>query len=255
MLAIYDSGIGGLSIYKAIHKALPGYDILYLADSKFFPYGKRSTAQIKTRADSIVAYLEKQGADIIIIACNTITVTAIDSLRKKHANTPIVGVVPVVKTCAERTRTGNIGILATLKTAHSTYQKNLISKFAGNRRVYNYVCSDLVKAVEYDENIASVASVMRAAKSIARNNVDVVALGCTHFPLVKKDIQKIFGKSVTILDSSDAVARQTARIVKNENIGAGIGHTIFVSTKNTLDLQGALRKHLNIRTAVKNARI
>lgn len=136
MIGIYDSGIGGLSIYKAIKKKLPYEDFIYIADKKFFPYGKQTDKTIQRRGNKIVSWFENQKVSLIVVACNTATVSSLSYLRKKHPDTPIVGTVPVIKKCSETTKNGIIGILCTPKTKKSSYNKNLIAEFAKNKKVY-----------------------------------------------------------------------------------------------------------------------
>ena len=129
-IGIFDSGVGGISIYKIIKDLLPRENYIYLADKKFFPYGTKSGRTIRERTDKITKWFLDRNAKLIIIACNTATVEAIERMREKYPETLFVGTVPVVKTCASKTKNGNIGILCTERTANSEYQKKLIEKFA-----------------------------------------------------------------------------------------------------------------------------
>lgn len=219
-IGLYDSGIGGLSIYKEVKKILPNEDYIYIADKKFFPYGKLSKKQICDRTDKIVGWLKSKNVKLVIIACNTATVNAIKYIRDKHPDLPIIGTVPVIKTCVEKTKNRNIGVLCTTKTANSAYQKKLIREFAINKNVYIKACPGLVELIEKgDINKENYKAVLLDPINYLENqNIDTLALGCTHFPLVKNEIQAFFTKKPLILDSGKAIARQVKRVLKNNKL-------------------------------------
>lgn len=214
-IGILDSGVGGLTIWREIVRELPKESTVYIADSKNIPYGAKSSKEINRLARKLVQFLLKKDVKLIVVACNTITVTCLDRLRAEFPQIPIVGTVPVVKTAAEKTKKGKIGILSTVRTAKSRYQKNLIKKFAGDLEVLNLGTDKLVPLIEKGE---SVDQVLENELSPFINQVDVLALGCTHFPLIKDKIQKILGPKVLVLDSGPAIARQVRRVLSNNNI-------------------------------------
>lgn len=218
-IGILDSGVGGLSIWKEIVLKLPNESTIYLADSLNCPYGEKTPQEIYVLAKRLVNFLLDQKVKLIVLACNTITVFCIDKLRADFPDIPIVGTVPVVKSASEQTRNKKIGILSTIATSKSKYQKNLIGKFAKDCVVVNIGTEELVPLVEKGE--INGAKVQRSLKKILNEfvvkGVDTIALGCSHFPFLKDKIQNIMGKGVMVLDSSGAIARQARRVLTNNN--------------------------------------
>ena len=246
-IGIFDSGVGGLGIFLEAKKLLPKENILYLADTKNCPYGEKSTEEIKRICKHNVDFLIKHGAKIIVVACNTASVSALEYLRLQFPNIPIIGVVPVVKTAAKITKNKKIGILATKRTVESSYLKNLVQEFCPKEKGFeiNYqAANELVEEVENGyfchqpkTGVFLAESQKRFSMALATNfsrhgspiidkvqrnldplinaKVDVVALGCTHFPFLRNEIESILGKKVKVLDSNSAVARQIARVLVN----------------------------------------
>jgi len=217
LIGIIDSGVGGLSITSKLIESLPNESFIYIADSKNCPYGQKNKTEIYKLTKKMVNFLLKRDIKLLVIACNTITVTSIQKLRKDYPNLPIVGIVPVLKTAAERTKNGKIGIFSTNVTAESKYQKDLIEKFAKDCRVINIGSSDLVSLIENLDFEAMDDILIKELKPFMTEKIDILALGCSHFPLIKDKIQKYL-PNVLILDSSEAVARQVKRILKHNNI-------------------------------------
>lgn len=218
-IGILDSGVGGLSIWKEVVKQLPSESTIYIADSKNCPYGTRPVDTIYPLAKRLVQFLVDKKVKIIVVACNTITVSCLDRLRKEFPDTPIVGTVPVIKTAATLSKNKKIGVLSTKTTAESIYQKQLINTFSAGCDVLNIGTDKLVPVIENGE--IDKKDSYRVLKSILRpfieKNVDALVLGCSHFPFLKKEMKKILGLHVMILDSADAIARQTARVLTNNN--------------------------------------
>ncbi len=213
-IGIIDSGVGGLSIVSVLIKNLPHESFVYLADSKNCPYGVKNKDEIYRLTKKMVKFLVKKKIKLLVVACNTITVTSIDKLRKEFKKFPIIGIVPVIKTAKEKTQNGKIGVFSTVATANSSYQKDLINKFAGGTTVINYGSSNLVSLIEKGDERQINKLLKEELKIFKVNNIDTLALGCSHFPLIKKQIGKIL-PNILILDSSEAVARQVKRILKN----------------------------------------
>lgn len=216
-IGLLDSGVGGLTIWQEIVKKLPNESTIYIADSKNCPYGIKTAEEIYNLAKRLVAFLATQNVKLIVIACNTITVSCLDKLREEFKDVPIIGTVPVIKTAAEKTKKGKIGILSTVQTSKSRYQKDLIKKFAKDLEVLNIGTDKLVPLIEKGKNVDSILpQILKPFEKI-----DVLALGCTHFPLIKDKIQKILGSKVLILDSGAAIARQVRRVLKHNKILTG----------------------------------
>lgn len=218
-IGVLDSGIGGLSVWQKISEKLPFESTVYVGDSKNIPYGSKKFPEIYSLSKRLVEFLLKKDVKLIVIACNTVTVCCLDKLRADFPGIPIIGIVPVIKTAAEKTRNKKIGILSTEATASSNYQQNLIDNFAKGREVVNIGTGKLVPFVERGELSGNdlEKTVREEVKGFLERGIDTIALGCSHFPFIKNVLQKIMGSSVLILDSCSAVARQTERILINNN--------------------------------------
>ena len=232
-IGVLDSGVGSLSIVRSIIPELSHESIITIADSLHAPYGSKSTEFIRQRAELMIEYLLAKKAKLIVIACNTITVTCLDYLRDKHPDVSIVGVVPVIKTAVEKTRNGRIGVLSTTTTAQSRYQKELIKRFASNCTVFNHGTDALVPLIEAGEldSIDLQQAISEALSQFDTESIDTLALGCTHFPLIREQLMKALGHSVQLLDSGDAVARQVRRLLSSKNALSSVSPSYqFVTT-------------------------
>lgn len=217
-IGVLDSGVGGLTIWKEIVKGLPKESTIYIADSKNCPYGIKTAEEIYNLAKRLVIFLVTQDVKLIVLACNTITVSCLDKLRSEFPQIPIVGTVPVVKTASKMTKNKKIGILSTVRTAKSSYQKNLIKKFAKDLKVLNIGTDKLVPLIEKGDHVKMIQIILQQElKPFVDAKVDILALGCSHFPLIKDQIQSIL-KDVQVLDSGAAIARQVKRVLSNNNI-------------------------------------
>lgn len=218
-IGILDSGVGGLTIWREIVKELPNESTIYVGDNANCPYGSRSEQEIYKLARRLVKFLLKHNCKLIVVACNTITVSCLDKLRADFPDVPIVGTVPVIKTASERSKNKKIGILSTVRTAESRYQKNLIERFAGECKVINVGTDKLVPLIERGKINSSIIRIIeQELKAFIESEVDVLALGCSHFPFLKEQMHKILGSNVTILDSGAAIARQVRRILESNDI-------------------------------------
>lgn len=258
-IGIIDSGSGGLSIWKEIISLLPGESTVYIGDHANLPYSEKSTVYIRRRVKKLISFLLKKHVKLIVIACNTATVAGIDWYRKQFPDIPIIGVVPVVKTAAATTKTNEICILSTTYTKNSTYQKELIRQFASQAKVIAVGSSRLVTYIESTENMGEdIAKELRKVlRPMQGSAVDVLVLGCTHFPFVKEKIRRAIGPSVTLLDSGPAVARQVQRIMEHNNLLAGhkkASH-IFYTTGNRKDVSYIYQKLLTRPVVVLTAAI
>jgi glutamate racemase len=216
-IGIIDSGVGGLSIASKLIEKLPREPIIYVADSSNCPYGNKSEKEIFELTQKMVDFLIQQKIKLLIVACNTITVTSISKLRQKYPKLPIIGIVPVIKTAVEKTKSNKIGIFSTKVTAESQYQKDLINKFAKGHDVINIGSESLVSLIEKLDFESVNQVIERELEIFKTSRVDVLALGCSHFPLIKDQIQRIL-PNVLILDSSDAVIRQVGKVLETNKI-------------------------------------
>jgi glutamate racemase len=219
-IGIFDSGSGGLSIWKAITTKLPHESILYTADHRNIPYSTKSAEIIRKRVVEFIRFFLAKQVKLIVIACNTATVAGIDFFRETFPGIPIVGVVPVIKTAAEKSKTKNFAVLSTEFTAKSVYQKKLISSFASDCTVLSIGNTALVEFVESGKKDSKeVYDVLeKLLRLLLKKNIDTLVLGCTHFPFLRPVIQDIVGPDVVILDSGEAVARRVQRILEHEKL-------------------------------------
>jgi len=250
-IGIIDSGIGGLSIWKEIVKELPKESTIYLADSRNCPYGSKSSKEIYRLTRQLVKFLLSKKVKLIVLACNTITVSCLDKLRKDFPNTPIIGTVPVIKTAVLKTKNNRIGVLSTVVTAKSKYQKNLIVTFGRGMRVFNIGTDKLVPIIENGNFKAREMKdvLLEELDPFIKSNIDTLVLGCSHFPFLKKEMQKILGKKVLILDSSSAIARQVERVLKNNNDLSSYKRPtyLFYTTGDSTDFKKISSKLMGIK--------
>jgi glutamate racemase len=234
-IGIFDSGIGGLGIFKEIKKNIPNKSVVYLADNNNLPFGAKKVEQMHQITEAILKFLiKKHHIKIAVVACNTATVTSIKYLRQKFS-IPIIGVVPVVKPACKLSKTKRVAIMATPLTTQSDYQKNLITQFARNTKVFSIPCPGLVEFIEEGKLDSQdlYDNINQNLQPILRENIDVLGLGCTHFPFVKKQIAQTVGPNVTILDSNKSVAKQVVRVLQTLAQEKQYNPSyIFYSTKN-----------------------
>ncbi len=258
-IGIIDSGSGGLSIWKALISLLPNEVTIYIGDHAQLPYSDKTQKFIRNRVVKLIRELIKQNCKMCVVACNTATVAGIDWYRKQFPSFPIVGVVPVIKTAAALTKTNHIMVLSTLFTAKSAYQKKLIQTFASDKTVFSVGSTRLVSLIESSKNTRK--EIDEELKKIRTPHlsypIDVVVLGCTHYPFVKDQIHQLFGHAVSVIDSGDAVARHVARILTNIG-GVNTQHKathIFFTTGDAAMVSAVVSKLLNQPTVVEHVLI
>ncbi|HEX9134615.1 MAG TPA: glutamate racemase [Ktedonobacteraceae bacterium] len=219
-IGVFDSGAGGLTILSALRQELPNENYIYFGDTAHCPYGTRSDAEIIELSVHVCRFLIEQGVKLIVVACNTATQAAINTLRATFSSIHFVGVVPAVKPAARATKKGRIGIAATNQAAKAIYLRQLIDEFAGGIEAYAVGCPELVTLVEQGELDGPVVeeTVKQALQPILREDVDVIVLGCTHFPALRPVIERITAHQVHIIDSGPAVARRTHYVLDAEGL-------------------------------------
>ncbi len=245
-IAVFDSGLGGLSILAALRLALPvGVAWQYVADSAAFPYGRLSPEALEARVRHVVtAVVAVCHPDVLVVACNTASTAALEAIRRDHPGLAVVGVVPAVKPAAALSQTGVIGLLATPGTVASPYTDRLIADYAGSCRVIRHGAAGLVRLAE-DSLRGMIPDPTTLAHQIAPlfNDpaMDVVVLGCTHFPLLVDALRAVAPRPVQWIDSGAAVARQTARLVPTAALNRPDGASRAFVTAKSPDLDTALR--------------
>lgn len=233
-IGVFDSGVGGLSVLKAIRKREPSVDLIYIADSGNAPYGNRPADFIEQRAGQIAQTLVAAGAGLMVIACNTATAVAVRKLRSE-LDIPIVAMEPAIKPAVAATRTGVVGVLATQRTLESAAVENLCRKFGRGTTILLRPCPGLVELVERGELTSEhTRQVLEdILLPLLAQGVDTLVLGCTHYVFLQPTVQAIAGAEVQIIESSAAVAQQVTRQRAAENTGAGndcIGKETFLTT-------------------------
>lgn len=219
-IGAFDSGVGGLSILREIRRLLPAEDLIYLADSAHCPYGIKSLEEIRRRTLEVSGYLIELGAKIIVVACNSASVAGLDQIRAVHPEIPVVGVEPAVKPAHDRTRNGKIGVLATDLTLNGTKFSTLVEKYGADVEVYTQPVHGLVELVEAGRisDPETESLLHQFLDPLLEKNVDTIVLGCTHYPFVRPLIQKIVGPEVLVLDTGEAVAKQTVRVLEQQGL-------------------------------------
>ncbi len=218
-IGVFDSGVGGLSVWRVVRKLLPQESLIFLADSGNVPYGEKTTTQIEGLTERIATFLLERDAKMIVVACNTATVHGLAHLREKFPQIPFVGVVPVVKTLSSRTRTGTIAVLSTPATSKSDYLAGLIKEFAPDKLVVNVGCDGLEDMVEngVTSRKATTALLERHLAPVIDSDADVVGLGCTHYPFLRGRIKSMLGPGVTLYDPSRPVARRVRQLLQQQD--------------------------------------
>lgn len=214
-VGVFDSGVGGLSVLRAIRQQLPNESILYFGDQGHVPYGSRSLNQVRKFSEAITRFLLDRGAKLIVVACNTASAAALHSLREKFKNVSFVGMEPAVKPAVENTRTGIVGVLATPATFQGALYASVVERFAGKVTLLQNTCRGLVQQIEQGaldggETRAILESVLLP---MLDQGIDTIVLGCTHYPFVIPLIQEIVGPDIRVIDPAPAVARQIYRIL------------------------------------------
>ena len=235
-VAFLDSGIGGIPYLLAARRFLPSRRFVYLADTKYFPYGEKSADVIrKAASEAVERLLAVTPVGAVVVACNTASVVALEDLRRRF-DIPIVGVVPAVKPAAETSASGRIGVLATPRTAQGEYLRALIQRFAADAEVVVHPAPDLVDFVEHRLPDATQEErhqvLLSAVKSFLAANVDRIVLGCTHFIHLRGEIESLVGPDIQVVDSVDGVTRQLVRVLNGVTEGDDTfpDDTLFVTS-------------------------
>jgi glutamate racemase len=216
---VFDSGVGGLSVLDAIAASGHALELDYVADNAWLPYGLKSDAELRARVPALLARMVEQWApELVVVACNTASTIALDVVRSALA-IPVVGVVPPIKPAAALTRTGIIGLLATPATVRRAYTNDLIAQFAPDKRVVRFGSSALVEAAERKlrGEHPGAAAITEAIDGLfgapGGAELDVVALACTHFPLLAQELAAAAPRPCVWLDSGEAIARRVANVL------------------------------------------
>ena len=214
LLGLFDSGVGGLSVARELMRQAPAQPMLYFADQANAPYGQRSLAEIRRLAEGISRFLLEEGAQVIVVACNTASAAALHWLRERFSEAPFVGMEPAIKPAAERSRTRHVGVIATEATFQGELFASLMDRFATGIRVHTQSCPVLVPLVEAGEldSERARAALRSYLTPLLEAGIDELVLGCTHYPFLSPLIEQTVGREVEIVDPAPAVARQAIRV-------------------------------------------
>lgn len=254
-IGVFDSGVGGLSVLRALRAALPGEDFIYLADNAHAPYGERGDAFVAERSLAVAQQLrDAHGIKALVVACNTATAAAIAQLRDAHPALPLVGVEPALKPAAARTRTGLVGVMATRGTLGSGKFGALSASLAGNATFVLQPCDGLAEAIEHADASKVEALCAEYTASMGRfgtqaGQIDTLVLGCTHYPFAAAELRGLVGPEVQLMETGDPVARQTQRRLATAGLLSlrARGQLVLLSTGSTAALQTAAQRWLDVQ--------
>lgn len=279
-IGVFDSGVGGLSVLRQLLQHLPQEDVVYLADSAWAPYGERSSKQIAARSLQIAHYLQQQHhIKALVVACNTATSHAVQQLRERHPQLLLIGIEPAIKPAVALSSTRHIGIMATRATVQSAKFARLVQDWGSDNHIHVQSCDGLALAIENalegqsNPDGQTVQSLCRrywaalqaagASNDAASGAIDVLVLGCTHYPFAADVLQALAGEAVQLIEPGEPVARQTRRLLQQH--GAlrpefGLeqtveqiqpGHLTLLATSNPQRLQRAAQQWLGVAAEVE----
>ena len=220
-IGIYDSGFGGLTVWREVRRSLPYESLVYLGDGKNCPYGSRSQEEIRSLADAAVQRLLAEGCKLIVVACNTATAAAIEFLREKYAPLPIVGMEPAVKPACLATRSGVVGVLATERSLEGDLFRRTAARYGEHIEVIAQPGWGFVELVEQnrEESPEAERCVREAVEPMLARGVDQIVLGCTHYPFLVPLLERVVeGRGVAIIDPSPAVARRVEQLLSERGL-------------------------------------
>ncbi|MBK8543286.1 MAG: glutamate racemase [Caulobacteraceae bacterium] len=232
---VFDSGVGGLSVFDAIAASGHAFDLDYAADNAWLPYGLKTDARLRARVPALLSRLVEQWApDAVVVACNTASTIALEPVRAA-LSVPVVGVVPPIKPAAAQTRTGVIGLLATPATVQRAYTDDLIAQFASDKRVIRFGSAALVEAAERKlrgekaQQSAITEAIDGLFSAPGGDQLDVVALACTHFPLLAAELAAAAPRPCLWMDSGEAIARRLAHVLIAQEGPSRVQRAAFTS--------------------------
>ena len=224
MIGIFDSGIGGLSVFREIRKVLPEQSYVYYSDNAHCPYGEKTREYIIDRAREITRFLLEKGCEIIVVACNTATAAAIATLREEFP-VKFIGMEPAIKPAAQATKTGVVGVLATAGTLRATKYIDTRARWAQNVRIAEHIGQGFVELVEKGTTTGPEAesTVRSSLMPLLDEGADMIVLGCTHYPFLSDTISRIASEAhperdIKIIDPAPAVARHLIEVMEEEGI-------------------------------------
>lgn len=224
-IGVFDSGMGGLSVWRELRALMPHESIVYFGDGKNCPYGEKDDAEVLRYIDDAVKQLLARGVKLVVLACNTATMIAIKYLRENY-DIPFVGMEPAIKPAANSTDSGVVGVLATRASLDSEWFNALKEKYSDRVRIVTSVGEGFVRAVESgaEDTPETMECVERAVRPLVDAGSDHIVLGCTHYPFLRAQIEAVVGKDVEIIDPAPAVARRVKWLLDEYGLNAAAGH-------------------------------
>ncbi|PWJ39414.1 glutamate racemase [Sediminitomix flava] len=219
-IGVFDSGLGGLSVWRVLQKSLPSENFIYVADSKHSPYGDKEEVEIIERSLAITDFLLSKNCKMIVVACNTATAAAIQTLRETYPTIPFIGMEPAIKLAATKTKNNSVGVLATAGTLKGKLYLETSQKYASHVHTNIQAGKGLVEIVE-EGKIGTVEChelLKKYIQPMLDDKADQIVLGCTHYPFLSEEIQKITGPSVSLIDPAPAIAKQAERILNDSRL-------------------------------------
>lgn len=227
-IGVYDSGFGGLSVWRELRRALPEESFIYLGDGKNCPYGSLPVESIRQLAEYSVMQLLERKCKLIVVACNTATAAAIDYLRERFSDVVFVGLEPAIKPACLTTKSGVVGVVATERSLAGEKFLNTLARYGDGVRVIKSVGRGFVEAVERDAELeeATEQAVKEVIEPIIEQGADIIVLGCTHYPFLRGVIEKVVaGRNVQIIDSGEAVGKRVESLLDKYDLRAAAGHS------------------------------
>lgn len=219
-IGVFDSGIGGLTVARALFELLPNENIIYLGDTARLPYGTKSKETVILYSIECLKFLLSKKVKMIVVACNTASSVAVPFLQK-ITKLPVEGVIlPGSRSATEKTKNKRVGVIGTLGTVKSNAYKKAIKKFEPNINVYSQPCSLFVQLAEdgWTDNKIALLTAQEYLKNLKKCNIDTLILGCTHYPILKKTIGKVMAKSVLLIDSGEETAKAVEKTLEEKNL-------------------------------------
>jgi glutamate racemase len=244
-IGVFDSGVGGLSVLRAMRQQMPNEDMIFIADQAHVPYGPRPLEEVLSFAEGVTNFLLAEGSKLIVVACNAASAAALYHLRQKYPTIPFVGMEPAVKPAAEHSHSKVVGVLATPATFQGALYASVVERFARDVTLIQHTCPGLVSQIEAGEldDPKTRAILEEALSPMLEQGIDTVVLGCTHYPFVIPLIEEIAGPSVRVIDPAPAVARQVGRRLNSGSLcnpDREAGQIRFMTTGDPHNLQAML---------------
>ena len=255
-IGVFDSGVGGLSVVRALIELMPGQPLSYVADNAHCPYGPRPADEIIAFAKGITRYLQAHGSEVVVVACNTASAAALMPLRQAFPETSFVGMVPAIKPAATITKSGVVGVLATQGTLQGSLFEAVVEHWAHGVRVISRACHGLVELVESGDVAApETEAILRdCVAPLLAQGTDVLVLGCTHYPFLMPTLQRVLPPHVQVIEPSQAIALQTRRVLAERGLLLREGHPAhhrYAATGNPTAMQRVLETYLYERASVE----